>query len=161
MLSDEIINKRLEEMAGKRDPSNTLWPENCAGSRKALVIFVGPSPGGKKENKRREIKLNHTTPLWNEPYDEPLNWSRGFKISFKPIVEQIFERPYEEAAKLIARFNMDWIQNPESQDVSILHMWEGCLHIMPVIYECNPELVIPMDMKSFEILQIASECQWI
>jgi len=34
-------------------------------------------------------------------------------------------------------------------------MWEGCSYILPVIYECNPELVIPMDMKSFEVLQIA------
>jgi hypothetical protein len=155
MLKDETITRRLEDMVRQSDPSFSLWPENCAGSRNALVIFVGPSPGGKKEDKRREIKLNHTKPLWNVPYDDPLKWSRGFRISFKPIVETLIGKSYEDAAKLIARVNMDWMGNPESQDVSYRYMWEGCSHILPVIYECNPELIIPMDVKSFGVLQIA------
>jgi hypothetical protein len=155
MLEDQVITQRLEDMARQGDPSTQLWPENCAGSRKALVIFVGPSPGGKKEDKPRDIELNHTKPLWNVSYDKPLKWSSGFKTSFKPIVETIFKRPYEEAGKLIARVNMDWMQNPESKDVSYLNMWKGCSYTLPVIYECNPELVIPMDIKSFEVLQIA------
>lgn len=155
MLKDETITRRLEDMTRQSDPSGLLWPENCAGSRKALVIFVGPSPGGKKEDKRREIKLNHTRPLWNEPYDDPLNWSAGFKKSFQPVVEAIIGKPYKDAAKLIARVNMDWLGNPESQDVSYRYMWEGGSYILPVIYECNPELIIPMDEKSFGVLQIA------
>jgi hypothetical protein len=155
MLKDETITRRLEDMMRQDDPSDLLWPENCAGSRKALVIFVGPSPGGKEENKRREIKPNDTKPLWNEPYNDPLIWSIGFRKSFKPIVEVLIGKSYEDAAKLIARVNMDWLRNPESQDVSYRYMWEGCLYILPVIYACNPELVIPMDEKSFGVLQIA------
>jgi len=50
MLNEETITRRLEDMVRQNDPSDLLWPENCAGSRKALVIFVGPSPGGKKED---------------------------------------------------------------------------------------------------------------
>jgi len=156
MLKDEIITQRLEEMKCQRDPSDSLWPENCEGSRKALVIFVGPSPGGKKEGKRRGIKPDCYQPLWNTAYNEPLTWARGFRQSFKPIVEEIFNGiPYEEAAKLIARFNMDWISNPESQDVSYIYMWEGCKSILPIINECGPDLVIPMDEKTFGVLQIA------
>jgi hypothetical protein len=155
MPTDEIFTRRLEDMMLQSDPSVSLWPENCAGSRKALVIFVGPSPGGKKEDKRREIKLNQTKPCWNEPFKEPLTWSGGFKKSFKPIVETLIGKPYDDAAKLIARVNMDWMGNPESQDVSYRYMWEGCKYILPVIYECNPQLVIPMDEKSFGVLQMA------
>ena len=155
MLNDEIITQRLEDMKGRSDPSVSFWPENCAGSRKALVIFVGPSPGGKKEDNRREINLHLTKPYWNEPYMEPLTWGRGFRISFKPLVEALFGKPYEDAAKLIARVNMDWLGNPESQDVSYRYMWEGCKYILPVLHECNPELIIPMDEKSFGVLQVA------
>ena len=156
MLKNEIISRRLEEMKQHSDPSVSLWPENCAGSRRALVIFVGPSPGGKKDGIRIGIKSESNQPLWNKPYNDPLTWSRGFRHSFKPIVEEIFNGiPYEEASKLIARVNMDWASNPESYDVSLLYMWEGCKSILPVIYECDPELVIPMDEKTFGVLQIA------
>ncbi len=154
MFKDETINHRLKTME-QQNSLSSLWPENCAGSRKALVIFVGPSPGGKKEDKRREIKSTHNQPLWNKTYLAPLQWSRGFQVSFKPIVERIFERPYRKAAKLIARFNMDWLQNPESQDVSYRYMWEGCSYILPVLYECKPDLIIPMDEKTFGVLQMA------
>ena len=155
MLTDTTINQRLEDMLRQSDTSNLHWPENCEGSRKALVVFVGPSPGGKKGDKHNPIKLQHYKPLWNVAYVDPLNWSNGFKASFRPIVETIIGRPYEDAAKLIARFNMDWQQNPESQDVLYRYMWEGCLHVLPVLYECAPELVIPMDEKTFGVLQIA------
>jgi hypothetical protein len=67
----------------------------------------------------------------------------------------IFNRPYEEAGKLVARVNMDWLSNPKSRDVSYRYMWEGCKYILPVIYECDPVLIIPMDEKTFSILQIA------
>lgn len=142
-------------MAHHSDSYHHRWPENCEGSREALEIFVGPSPGGSKKHKRHEIVLNIVKPLWNEPYNDPLNWGGGFKTSFKPIVETIFQKPYEEAAKLIARVNMDWMGNPESQNVSYRYMWEGCAHILPVIAECHPELVIPMDEKTFGVLKIA------
>ena len=149
----EEINYRLGEITQKDDSADFLWPENCAGSKNALVVFIGPSPGGDKEEERREIILSTNKPLWNIPYKDPLEWSRGFRVSFKPIVETIFEKPYEEAAKLIARFNLDWMPNPESEDVALSYMREGCSHILPIISECNPRLVIPMDKKTFGIFQ--------
>ncbi len=149
----EEINYRLGEITQKDDSADFLWPENCAGSKNALVVFIGPSPGGEKEEERREIVLSKNKPLWNKPYKDPLEWSRGFRVSFKPIVETIFEKPYEEAAKLIARFNLDWMPNPESEDVALSYMREGCSHILPIISKCKPRLVIPMDKKTFGIFQ--------
>lgn len=155
MQFEEAITQRLDAMSQSSDPDDSLWPENCAGSRKALVIFIGPSPGGKKAEQRREIETDCYKPLWNVPYNDPIiNW-RSFKVSFKPIVEEIIGKPYGEAAKLIARFNMDWLGNPDSQDVSFRYMWEGCSYILPFIYGCNPYLIIPMDEKTFNILRIA------
>jgi hypothetical protein len=155
MLSNDTITQRLEEMARQSDPSDSLWPENCAGSRRALTNFLGPSPGGKKEAVRRAIRFKYNKPLWNETYVDPLNWSTGFKTSFKPIVEELFRMPYEDSAKLIARINMDWQGNPESEDVSIRYMLEGSSFILPVLFECDPELIIPMDKKTFNVFQIA------
>ncbi len=153
MVFVDEIQSRLDEMSQHNDTSDFLWPENCAGSRNALVVFIGPSPGGKKEEKRRDLKLSENKPLWNKPYNEPLEWSSGFQVSFKPIVETIFGKPYEEAAKLIARFNLDWMPNPESEDVTLSYMREGCSHILPIISKCKPRLVIPMDKKTFGIFQ--------
>jgi hypothetical protein len=155
MLSDETIAQRIIEMAAIPDPSITKWAENCEGSRKALVIFLGPSPGGKKDEIRREIKKEFTTPLWGKSYMDPLEWSIGFRVSFRKIVEVLFNKPYEEASKLIARFNFDWLNNPKSFDVHYHFMWEGSKFVIPAIMECNPDLLIPMDAKTFGVLQIA------
>ena len=152
-IFENEIKVRLKKLDQRQDPFDTLWPENCEGSRIALVIFVGPSPGGSKQGKRHEIKSSTNKPLWNQPYLEPLSWSRGFQVSFKPIVETIFGQPYDVAAKLIARFNLDWMPNPESDDVEVSSMREGCSHILPILVECKPKLVIPMDKKTFGILQ--------
>jgi hypothetical protein len=126
------------------------------------VIFLGPSPGGEKEVNRQPIKLNTIKPLWDQPYLEPTEkWSHGFKVSFKPIVENIFQRNFDDAGKLIARINLDWIQNPNSDDVGYYYMWLGSKHIMPVITECNPFVVIPMDRNTYDIFQIVlAENDW-
>lgn len=155
MLFKQEVNRRLQEMVQHNPPANVLWPEMCGGSINALVIFVGPSPGGSKETERRPRTMDLAKPLWNKPHTEPLSWSRGFKSSFKHIIERIFELPYQDASKLIAILNMDWLHNPESADVSFRYMWEGCSHILPIINQCNPQLVIPMDEKTFGVLQIA------
>ena len=74
MNFEEAISNRLVEMAQTDDLADFLWPEKCGGSRKALVIFVGPSPGGKKENQRRDRKYitrrMGIAPEAKEPYTE-------------------------------------------------------------------------------------------
>ena len=150
------INKRLAEMKNSEDPNATLWPEKCMGSRKSLVIFVGPSPGGDVELDRRPRKLHYEKPLWNIPYMEPIQeWSTGFKQSFKPIVEEVLGQDYEISGRLVSVVNMDWMQNPESKNVVREHMKEGCSHILPVIKETKPLLIIPMDQKTFNLFKAA------
>ena len=77
MHFNEEINNRLLNMAEQVDPSEIPWPEKCGGSRNALVIFVGPSPGGKKQLKRQDRDQCAVKPLWNTPYNDPLSCSRG------------------------------------------------------------------------------------
>lgn len=154
MNLEKTIQERLYKMENNPPPDHDLWPEKCGGSSEALLIFVGPSPGGKKEEERRDREIAIVEPKWNEPYIEPTNWSRGFKVSFKPIVETFLGKEYPTAAKLIAVLNMDWMQNPESSDVSFRYMWEGCNQILPIIERCNPSSLIPMDMKTFGVIQI-------
>ena len=153
MFSEEVIAQRLNEMASKADPSNSKWPENCEGSRKAMVIFLGPSPGGKKNNNREPIKLDYYSPLWDKSYLGDINRSRGFEVRLKEIAATVFNKPDYVTLKLIARLNLDWVQNPKSKDVPYQYMWEGSKYVLPIIMECEPELIIPMDTKTFNMLQ--------
>lgn len=54
MLDESAINSRLHQMQVEADPE-LIWDETCEGSARALVIFVGPSPGGDKPVERRPM----------------------------------------------------------------------------------------------------------
>lgn len=156
MNFDILVADRLKEISQTQEPDGSPWPEGCYGSRKALVIFLGPSPGGEKEELRSERGLNQGRPIWNEPFWDPVKtWSTGFRQSFQPIVESITGLKYEDAGKLIAVLNLDWIANPESKNVPISAMREGCTHILPIIAESKPSLIIPMDKKTHNEFQDA------
>ena len=122
MLNASTIHARLQRMKTQTNPG-VCWDETCEGSACALVIFVGPSPGGAKPNERTQLKTACVPALWNEAYVAPRSWSRGFQVSFEPLVEAILGRPYGIAGKLVGRANMDWINNPESSDVAVRYMW--------------------------------------
>ena len=106
MLDQNTINSRLSEMQQSPAP-NILWDETCEGSGRALVVFVGPSPGGRKQEVRHPMHKACFRPLWDESFDKPLSWSRGFRESFRPLVEALFRLPYATAGKLIARANLN------------------------------------------------------
>jgi hypothetical protein len=152
MLELTEIESRLREMRENSDPG-LLWDESCRGSARALVLFVGPSPGGKKATERRPRIPNCRPALWNECFDMPLKFSAGFRASFSPLVESIFAAPYATAGKLIGLGNLDWLGNPESQDVQERHMREGAPSVLKMIEGCKPELVLPMDKKTFRVLK--------
>jgi hypothetical protein len=140
----------------QKEPQPSIrWDQTCDGSACALVIFVGPSPGGAKQSDRPPLKIACTDALWDQVYDAPLSWSRGFRTSFQPLVEALFGIPYSSAGKLIGRANMDWISNPESDDVAVRYMWEGRHSVLKMLREAQPELVIAMDEKTCEVLEIA------
>lgn len=50
---------------------------------------------------------------------------------------------------------MDWVSNPESQDVAVRFMWEGRRSVLRMLQDAQPELVIAMDAKTCEVLEIA------
>jgi len=152
MLDKTTIKKRLTEMRQSRAPK-ILWDETCEGSGRALVVFVGPSPGGQKPGRRRRIHRGCFSPLWDEPFVKPLSWSPGFRASFQPLVEALFRLPYATAGKLIARANLDWLGNPESEDVAERFMFEGAPSTLRLLKDCSPEVILPMDFKTFRVLR--------
>lgn len=157
MLDIVSIEQRLREMASEPDPV-VRWDETCEGSARSLAIFVGPSPGGQKPPQRRPMNKGCFRALWNESFDKPFAnpsswWSPGFRISFKPLVEALFDLPFEVAGKLIGRANMDWISDPQSKEVDRQNMLEGCPSVMRMIQDCIPDLVLPMDHKTFGVLR--------
>lgn len=154
MLDVATIDKRLALM--RTDPSpGVSWDEQCDGSACALVLFVGPSPGGRLQRDRQPRRTQCNPAMWDQVYDEPLSWSRGFKTSFKPLVESLFCRGFAEAGKLIARVNMDWTRNPESKNVPARYMWQGRHSVLHAIQAARPHLVVPMDVKTYHVLELA------
>jgi hypothetical protein len=152
MLDQNTINSRLSEM--RQNPAlNILWDETCEGSGRALVVFIGPSPGGQKPEARRPMHKACFRPLWDESFDKPLSWSRGFRVSFQPLVEALFRLPYATAGKLIARANLDWLGNPESEDVAEQFMFEGAPSTLRLLEDCSPEVILPMDLKTFHVMK--------
>src|SRR5688500_18964223 len=113
MLEIAEIRSRLREMREQVDPA-LCWDEQCEGSARAVVVFVGPSPGrnSRDPKKRRPRRRNLNAALWNESYTDPLNWAGGFRIGFSPLVQAILGGPYATASKLIGRANLDWFGNP-------------------------------------------------
>jgi hypothetical protein len=152
MLSKTTIESRLTQMRETPAP-DIVWDETCEGSGRALAVFVGPSPGGQKPENRRRMQKGCFRPLWNMSFDNPFSWSPGFRASFQPLVEALFHLPYAAAGKLIARANLDWLGNPESKDVAERFMFEGSPSTLRLIEDCSPELILPMDFKTFRVLR--------
>lgn len=152
MLDPEAIEARLAYMRGAPAPEIS-WDETCEGSGRALVIFVGPSPGGQKPQARRSMHKACMKPLWDQSFEKPLSWSAGFRASFRPLVEELFQLPYSIAGKLIARANLDWLGNPESEDVAEEFMFEGSPSTLQLIEDCSPDLLLPMDFRTFRVLR--------
>lgn len=151
MFDSETVRKRIEEME-KNPPPKIKWDEPCEGSGRSLVIFVGPSPGGERATGTREMEKNKFSPLWGKAYTDPLCWSRGFKVSFKPLVEAFFGAEYEKAGKLIGRANLDWHGEPESKNVPLHRMCEGFPSTLKMIEVCEAQILLAMDWKAFRVL---------
>src|ERR1035437_7972915 len=145
MLDTADIDARLREMRDEADP-RILWDQNCEGSARALVVFVGPSPGAdpRVSPERFPIKRNCMVAGWGESYNRPLAWSPGFRASFKPLVEALFSAPYAAASKLIGRANLDWYANPTASAVPEDFMKEGALSVLRMFADCSPGLILPM-----------------
>jgi hypothetical protein len=154
MLDPDSVIRRLELMNTEPNPHIT-WDEECYGSARSLVVFVGPSPGGQKPFNRWDRNTQCNGALWNQPFNEPLKWSPGFRASFRPLVQALLGQDYGTAGKLIAIANFDWIPNPRSQDVPVRYMWQGRPSVLHMVNIARPQLVIAMEAKAYMVLEIA------
>ena len=156
MLEPAEINARLRMMRKQADPGRR-WDQQCEGSAAALVVFVGPSPGTNPSDPavRAPRRRNCCRALWNQSFADPLGWSPGFRISFAPLVEALFETNWSRANKLIARANLDWYGNPEASKVPEQRMLDGAPSVLRLIEDCEPQLVLPMERRAFWVLQTA------
>lgn len=139
MLDRSDVVARLREMREQEDPA-LRWDQQCEGSARALVLFVGPSPGSSPHDpkQRRPRKRNCHAALWNESYTDPLAWAGGFRIGFKPLIEAIFAAPYARASKLIARANLDWHGNSKADGVPERFMVAGAPSVLQLIADARP-----------------------
>jgi hypothetical protein len=141
--------EKLEEMRTEPEPADE-WPRGCRGSRRPWLVFVGPSPGGKG-------KLDepaHT--LWNKPFTDPFHWGGGFKQSMKPLLTALMPEAREtEAAFLYAVYNLDSIQEPHANRVSIERMKSGAPAVVSLLEKSPPRLIVPMEKESFNVLREA------
>ena len=141
--------QRLEEMRTQPEPSDE-WPRGCRGSRRAWVIFVGPSPGGK--DKRDEP----ASPLWNKPFTAPFRWGGGFKQSMKPLLSVLMPEASEtEATLLYAVYNLDSIEEPHANRVSLERMRNGAPAVLSLLEKSRPRLIVPMEKTCFNVLHDA------
>ncbi len=148
MLRKNEIRKRLAEMGENPHPKRR-WDETCAGSARSMVIFLGPSPGGTTEDKDREIHKNRVRPRWDEVYDDPLSWSAGFRKSFVPMVEGIFDETFDVAGRLVGRANLDWISVPDTRKVSKERMRKGLPSVLKMVGDCQPDLIVAMGWVAY------------
>ena len=133
----EEVRKRLK--AQLETKPSILWPEGCYGAINAPLLFVGPSPGGRGNGTYRPRLKMDLYAYWNFDFIEPFQeWSNGFKISLKPIVETLLGLSLTNGGyKLFAFANFDWIQNPEASKVPENRMNEGTSEIKILINEMN------------------------
>ena len=156
MLEQSEIDARLQQM--RQEPNPTLrWDEQCDGSARALVLFVGPSPGSNPRDPtvRQPRRTDAVAALWNEGYIDPLRWAGGFPRSFRPLVEALLAIPWDAASTLIARGNLDWFGNPEAVNVPEEFMLKGAGSVLRMISDCRPDLIVPMEKRAFGVLREA------
>ena len=154
MLERSQVAARLREMREQANPT-LRWDQQCEGSARALVVFVGPSPGRSPHDpkQRQPLIRNRNPALWNEGYTDPLTWAGGFRSGFKPLVEAIFAAPYARASKLIARANLDWHGDSNAANVPERFMVEGAPSVLKLIADCSPELLLPMERRAYDVLR--------
>jgi len=158
MTPFEEQDKLLEIIQKGPIPSGP-WPKGCYGSRHPWLTFVGPSPGGKTNPKRSDSRGTNSGELeWDKKngFIEPLagNWSPGFRVSYKPLVETIMDRTKEEGAfKLVSFLNFDWEPTPDAKKVPAEWMRAGVKVVLEQLEETTPHVIAAMTGPCFELLK--------
>jgi hypothetical protein len=153
MIEQEII-ERLRQQREERNP-NIAFPEGCYGAANAPLVFVGPSPGGgTTETEYFERGKSNGSAYWNYEFLEPFEkWSNGFRISLKPIIENLLQISLEKgASKLFAFVNFDWIRNPDSSKVPGDRINEGKTGVSWTLHKIVPNIIVALDENAYKNL---------
>ncbi len=141
---------RLHEMRTCSEPMEE-WPRGCRGSRRPWLVFIGPSPGGKKGADEG------ASPRWNRPFTDPFTppfWGGGFKQSMQPLLRTLMPEATEaESTLLYAVYNFDSIQNPQASRVPSESMKRGAPGLLSLLEKSPPRLIVPMERRSFDVLR--------
>jgi len=153
LIEQEII-ERLKKQRDETNP-NIVFPEGCNGAANALLVFVGPSPGGgNPDTEYYERGERNGFAYWNFEYIAPFEkWSNGFRNSLKPIIENLLQISLDEgASKLFAFVNFDWIQNPDSSQVPDDRINEGKIYVNQILHKIDPKIIVALDSKAYKNL---------
>ena len=138
--------RRLEEMRTSSEPMEE-WPRGCRGSRRPWLVFIGPSPGGKK------AVDEEASPLWNEAFTAPFGWGGGFKRSKQPLLRTLMPEATEaESTLLYAVYNFDSVQNSQASRVPSESMKRGAPGLLSLLEKSPPRLIVPMERRCFDRL---------
>ncbi len=138
---------RLHEMRTCSEPTEK-WPRGCRGSRRPWLVFIGPSPGGKK------AVDEEASPLWNEGFTAPLGWGGGFKHSMQPLLGTLMPEAVEaERTLLYAVYNFDSVQNSQASRVPYESMKRGAPRLLSLLEKSPPRLIVPMESRCFDVLR--------
>lgn len=144
----------LARIVGEHCPP-ARWPDGCYGSGLPWLTFVGPSPGG-GDGTEPEVPRQEETevPLWNEDFTHPCEqWSPGFRVSTKVLVETIIGRTRDQGAmKLYSFANFDWIQNPNAADVPEERMARGAPLLLRHLSCTRPRVIVTLETRAHTLL---------
>lgn len=145
---------RLDEMRNFPEPTER-WPRGCRGSRRAWLVFIGPSPGG------RGAIDEEASPRWNTPFTDPFErsetrkpWGGGFPRSMPALLLTLMPEASErERPFLYAVYNFDSVQNSQASGVLSTRMKQGAPAVLSLLEHFPPRLIVPMETRCFEQLK--------
>lgn len=157
---DRHISERLEVMSSEFVPS--AWPEGCYGSAKAVLLLIGPSPGGSPPEGRNipwQRNPQKERPLWNQAFTEPLDsnhpdfWGKEYAQNIPLLIEHILGHPVTDGlAKLYAFANFDWIPCGNDTNVPMERMRQGMPDVWRVIESTCPFIIASLSKKSHPLV---------
>jgi hypothetical protein len=98
--------------------------------------------------------MDFETPLWNEDFMHWQQWSRGFRQSTQPLVEEITGITREQGAmRLFAFANFDWVQNPDATLVPAERMRQGIPVVLRQLANSGTRVAVTLNNSADRLLR--------
>ena len=152
------LRRRLMVMK-KAEQVPRFWPEGCYGSALSWLMFVGPSPGGRRSAARRPARAPTAgRRLWNTDFNEPYakgatGWLGKYRENIPVLVSTIVGLPLEKgSARLYGFANFDWVPSPREHQVSPARMKQGEKDVLAVLKSSRPQVIAALTQGSYSRL---------